>query len=300
VSRAASNWLELSDPRDVLAAVGTLRVRVAGWSMYPALLKGDELTVEAVSAAALRRGDLLVFRHATGRSAALVCHRLVAVEHTNGDRHLVTRGDATTGSGERIRADQVIGRVVDIRRAEWRGWPLAPALARRADRASAWVRERLARWLERAQRARLYRRVMRMLVARRVAVAVGVRDRSQRLRYERLVEAKDGIGGHREFCLTAHLGRAVVATLQATRNDDGCDIEQLYVRRRYRGLGIGRRLLDAAVRLAFAGGAVAVRVTIGPDEGEARCLLHASGFEETQPGLHAIYKEGPACTRSMR
>jgi len=284
VSRTASNWLELTDPRDVLAAVGTLRVRVAGWSMYPALLKGDELTVEAVSPAALRRGDLLVFRHTTGRSAALVCHRLVAVEHVDGDRHLVTRGDATTGSGERIRADQVIGRVVDIRREEWRGWPLAPALARRADRVRTWVRERLARWLARAQRARLYRHMMRMLLGRRVAVSVGVRDGAQRVRYERLVDATDAVAGHREFRLTAHLGGAVVATLHATRSGDACEIEDLYVRRCYRGMGVGRRLLELAVALAFQDRARAVRLSIKFDDKAARGLLYTSGFCEASDG----------------
>ena len=288
-----TGWLELTDLRDVIDFGGGFRLRVDGWSMYPALLKGDEITVEAASPAALRRGDLVVFRQRLRHGEALVCHRLVDVEHTNGDRSFRLKGDATTGSGERVRSDQVLGRVVHIRRSGWRGWPLAAPCARLVDRVRTRLRERLAGGLECLQRSGLYRRLAHRMLARRIVISVGVPDGAHRFRYRPIVAGTPAsVGRLREFRLTARRGRIEVATLQAAPSADGYDVRALYVRRWYRRLGLGRRLLELAVVLAFDAGAVAVRVTIERDDGAGRRLLHASGFRETAGG-HAIYKEGP-------
>lgn len=84
--------------------------RVASWSMYPTLCKGDRLELEP--AEPLHVGDLIVYRKAFG----LVCHRLVA-RH---DARLLTQGDACSGPPEQVLPQDVLGRVVAVTRGSSR------------------------------------------------------------------------------------------------------------------------------------------------------------------------------------
>jgi hypothetical protein len=84
--------------------------RVASWSMYPTLCKGDRL--ELGPAEPLQVGDLVVFRKPFG----LVCHRLVA-RH---DNLLLTRGDACSGPPEQVMIREILGIVVAVVRGSSR------------------------------------------------------------------------------------------------------------------------------------------------------------------------------------
>ena len=87
-----------------------LTPRVASWSMYPTLCKGDRL--ELGPAEPLRVGDLVVFRRPFG----LVCHRLVARQ----EQVLLTKGDASSGAPEPVMFRDVLGIVVAVVRGSTR------------------------------------------------------------------------------------------------------------------------------------------------------------------------------------
>lgn len=87
-----------------------MTARVASWSMYPALCKGDRLELQ--SAALIQVGDLVVFRTPFG----LVCHRVV---HRK-DELLHTKGDATSGPPEPVRTQDVLGLVAAVTRGSTR------------------------------------------------------------------------------------------------------------------------------------------------------------------------------------
>ena len=142
---------DLLEVSDLLLRHGALSFRVAGWSMYPTLGKGDRLTVEPASASHLHVGDLVLFHIPVAEGARLVCHRLVAVEDTGPAPRLITRGDAVTGDGEVIQPNQVVGRVVAVKRPWWLadGSPWIATLMMRLDR----IRDRLAYLIIRGVRA---------------------------------------------------------------------------------------------------------------------------------------------------
>lgn len=84
--------------------------RVASWSMYPTLCKGDCL--ELGPAEPLQVGDLVVFR----RPAGPVCHRLI----TQQGSLLLTKGDACSGPPEQVLLGDVLGIVIAVTRGSFR------------------------------------------------------------------------------------------------------------------------------------------------------------------------------------
>src|SRR5256885_5885536 len=111
----ASDRLGLADLHeisDLLLRSGLFCFRVASWSMYPAVWKGDQLTVEPASPTSLQAGDVILF-HQCGQ---LICHRVVALDTAGAETRGITKSDAATGCGEGIRPDQGLGRGVTVTR----------------------------------------------------------------------------------------------------------------------------------------------------------------------------------------
>ena len=122
--------------------------RVASWSMFPTLCKGDCLELGSVEF--LQMGDLVVFRSPFG----LICHRLVA-QHGN---RLHTKGDAESSHPELVMRHDVLGIVVAVVRGSTRvlaadlaALPPPPPWARSLDRLS------LSLWEQSRQIARYAR-----------------------------------------------------------------------------------------------------------------------------------------------
>lgn len=84
------------------------RLRVVSSSMAPWLLPGDEVTLLRLPLSRLRCGDLVVVQ----RSADFVTHRLVLVK----SGWVYTKGDRLPGIDAPASAEQVLGRVIAIRR----------------------------------------------------------------------------------------------------------------------------------------------------------------------------------------
>jgi signal peptidase I len=92
-------------------ALGWRPLAVLSGSMTPTLRTGDEIIVRPITAVALRVGDVVTF-HDPSRGHELVTHRVRDVRVTGTTVHVVTRGDANSGS-ERwsVRAGGEVGRV---------------------------------------------------------------------------------------------------------------------------------------------------------------------------------------------
>ena len=95
---------------DVDAVQGRLRFRPCGSSMRPFIQEGDVLTVEPIAHGEASRGDVVLFRRREGQ---LVAHRVVG---RGPSAALLVRGDAEDGEPEPVGADQVLGRISEIRR----------------------------------------------------------------------------------------------------------------------------------------------------------------------------------------
>lgn len=92
-------------------ALGWRPLAVLSGSMAPTLRTGDEIVVRPVAPVALRVGDVVTFNDPS-RGHALVTHRVRDLRVVGATVHVVTRGDANSGS-ERwsISAGGRVGRV---------------------------------------------------------------------------------------------------------------------------------------------------------------------------------------------
>jgi hypothetical protein len=96
---------------DVLSQGAPLTFAARGGSMLPFIREGDLLTVAPLGQQRLRLGDIALYRC---QGSALLAHRLIGRAQEGGD--WLARGDASWGAVERVRPDQVLGRVVMLER----------------------------------------------------------------------------------------------------------------------------------------------------------------------------------------
>jgi signal peptidase I len=232
---------ELPEVSDVLLRFANVRVRIASRSMAPTLLPGDEIIVEPASIDDLRAGDLILFRW----REQLICHRLVDV---SGDA-VVTRGDAASAGGERTDRDQVLGKVVKIRKravhvalCETLGPRIVPVLLR---------------WLPRLQGLRAYRPAVRPLFARRVSYYLGIARgarwydwRECRIDERLPILART----ERPYLVIAKAKTRLLGWCELTWRDSAWHCENLCVRLLYRRLGLESDLARLARCLTEANG----------------------------------------------
>ena len=264
-----TDLLEISD---LLLRSEAFRFRVAGWSMYPALRKGDRITVEPASPAQLQGGDLILFHH-QGR---LVCHRLVAMDGTGPVPRIITKGDAVARCDEPLEPDQVLGRVVGVRGSgPWGGTP-----AMRIDRWREQLTRGVGQGLRCLQGRRSYRRVMRSLLSRCVAYYVGIPEGKRWYSYQRIPCGRGDavLKGHQSFHLLAKLAGTCVASLHVEARAEGYWLQTLYVRIPYRGLGVASQLLALACNVAALSGAGVLLAAVEQENKTALRLFEKMGF----------------------
>lgn len=265
-----TDLLEISD---LLLRTGSFRFHVAGWSMSPALRRGDRLTVEPVSWEQLRVGDLLLYHH-RGR---LVCHRLVAFDGTGPAQRIITKGDATAEYDPPLQPDQVLGKVVHVRRSGL--WD--ESLGRRIDRLWERLSHRAAGCLGVLQSHRFYRRVMGTLCSRCFAFYVGIPSGRRWYQYQRIPTGATSTvpEGCQSFRLLAKVAGRCVGNLHVEARADGYWLEALYVRVPYRGLGLASQLLNLACQVAVRSHARALLAPAEPGNQIMHRLLEQMGFQ---------------------
>lgn len=108
-------------------------IPVRGMSMLPLLRDGDHLLL-AHGNRDIRRGDIVVFQ----RSDGLIAHRVLQVLESENGRALVTKGDHLSTPDPQISTEELLGRVLAVRRGE-RQMRLDTRAWRRAGEIIAWV-----------------------------------------------------------------------------------------------------------------------------------------------------------------
>jgi hypothetical protein len=100
--------------REEMAQGTAFCFRVISGSMAPLIGAGDEVVVERASADRLRRGDIVLYTV----NGALHTHRLLARRRHGNATLLVTKGDAFLNPDQPWREEQLLGKVVAVRRED--------------------------------------------------------------------------------------------------------------------------------------------------------------------------------------
>ena len=247
---------------------GTRRAVVCGTSMRPALEAGDELiVVEPDESKALRPGELVTFRNERGNT---VTHRLLGREAAAAGPVLITQGDGRTEPDPPWPADRLIGRVSVAER------PPARLLGRMLalERLAWWeAGERLA---TRLRGSSSLRRLQRRLLTPRLT-----------LHEERRAPAS---GEWLAITCTARNERDEAVGWQTVLHQ-GADADStplwlffgLQVRLRYRGIGLGRRLLAAGEAAVARAGRGRLYAFVRPENQPSLRLLESSGWCAAAP-----------------
>jgi hypothetical protein len=90
-----------------------VRFCAEGASMHRTIRTGEAITVEPVSPADLKSGDIALYHSGRGATA----HRVVRIERERGQAPVfVMRGDAASSADEPVEAQQILGKVVAVER----------------------------------------------------------------------------------------------------------------------------------------------------------------------------------------
>ncbi len=82
-------------------------------------------------------------------------------------------------------------------------------------------------------------------------------------------------------------GCCALRPLDSVDYPDACEMKRLYVRRAYRGFGLGRQLAEAILDAARRAGYVSVLLDTLDSMEAARALYEELGFEEIPPYYHS-------------
>ena len=85
--------------------------------MYPTIKEDETITVQPVSPSAVQKGDIILYRWEKG----VIAHRIVGIDKAGGGAIRFTmRGDASGASTEQLKPEQILGKVVCIKRGRRR------------------------------------------------------------------------------------------------------------------------------------------------------------------------------------
>ena len=115
--------LYLDMAREVIERGAEVPLKTTGLSMGGTIRSGEWIVVRKVPPDALRRGHVVIYRQGT----TFICHRVIRLPLHAGQHTVVTKGDGHFRSDPPVRADEVVARVVAVRKKHHtlrldRGW----------------------------------------------------------------------------------------------------------------------------------------------------------------------------------
>jgi GNAT superfamily N-acetyltransferase len=243
--------------------------------MVPFIQNGDFLIIEPVKASGLDIGDVAFYRFGRDR---LVVHRIIEREVKKGHEIFTMRGDAADSFEDKIRTEQVLGRVVSVWRGEKfisldggaRRWmallwvrisPLVPSLFQLA----RVVKKTVAWFLTMLQGLKPYRVLAKRLIGTKVRYRIATPEDSRLFSYKIFPEMADPVGEpDHQFNSLKGFGYTLIALVRdqiagtaiirrfpekELRYTDWWLFGML-VRTRYRGSGIGEGMMRMALEKA--------------------------------------------------
>jgi len=97
---------------EVLCCFGEISLKATGASMLPTVWPGDLLNIQFAEFGQVLPGDIVLYT----RQNRFFIHRVTRKSDLAGERRLTMRGDAMAGVDPPVHAEELLGRVVAIRR----------------------------------------------------------------------------------------------------------------------------------------------------------------------------------------
>jgi signal peptidase I len=108
---------------EVIRKFGSIRLRVQGTSMMPAIRPGDTIEVERTHPRQIAAGDIVLY----AREGRFFAHRVIRRGQTVRGTQLVTQGDRLQAADPPVSPEELLGRVTFIERGRRRVAPRAHA-----------------------------------------------------------------------------------------------------------------------------------------------------------------------------
>ncbi len=288
-----SNEVQLDLLRTMMQRELSLRIRVRGSSMTPLIRGGDVVTVSPMGDRPPQVGEVVAC--VLPGSGRLALHRVVG----QGEQGWSVRGDSCRESDGVVATDSILGRVVRVERNR-REVSFGTG---KAARGIALLSRAGGLWLLLGPRRLGYRAVsvvrqgvQRVPTYRRLGARFGRLVSIEEAGPADVSRALGAIGhagggrparvastGHATSWVAKRRGRVVGfvhvdATGDQSSGRSAYTLCNLWVKGRYRGLGIGEALATRALAYAAAQGATSMRLAVDDDSAIARNLFHKLGF----------------------
>lgn len=307
-----SDFLEIS--KSLLEGGRAISFRAKGWSMRPYIRDGDIVTVVPLNNTPLRKGEIVLFSTPDGR---ITLHRILRIFGKNNPMAFFVKGDAAFGRPERIQLQNILGRVVEIKRHERirnhksKRFQLLNYFLADITLFNKWIyplgsriktggRKICGAVLEKVQSPKLYRSAARKIIKKNIQYQIASSRDSASLRRlynyadEKSLEMRKITTGSQEqpgnpvssdYWIIAKWKNKMVGGVNVVNSQDreypyaGWWIYGMKVDWRYRGLGIGDKLLRMATETAIKGRASEIRLLVFKDSKPALNLYKKMGFQ---------------------
>ena len=99
--------------KEVMDKKGWMDLPAEGMSMYPLINEGNRCRFVTLKDATIEKGDIILFQNSSGQ---LVAHRFLCIEFCGNQVKYLFKGDTNLGCDELVSEEQMIGKLVKIRK----------------------------------------------------------------------------------------------------------------------------------------------------------------------------------------
>lgn len=298
---------------DILIKGKSIRFQARGWSMRPFIQDGDFITVSPTEHSSIKIGDVIFYSTVEDK---LIAHRVIHKQKQNGHLTIWAKGDASFGPPEKIDIQNVLGKVSALerngqkQRLDTNLFQIKGLLLAGIAPLSKWIYPAGSVWrrfglrplsiiLEKLQNLNIYKILARKIINKNVSYQITPSNntysflQSYRLENRQRLknQADNSSYGHKNYedfdCRIAArrknkiIGDVTIADFPERHFPfEGWWLFDLHVNWKYRGMGIGEKLITMATKIANENNASEIKLLTFEDAMPAKNLYQKLGFRQ--------------------
>lgn len=299
--------------REILKKGKSIRFQVRGWSMRPFIRDGDVIFVSPIENSSFKTGDVVLY---STEGNKVIVHRIIKKDKKDGRMTLLVKGDATSGFADKVDVKNVLGKVTAVerdgrkKRIDTKLSHLIGIFIAGVSPFSQWIypvgsivkqngRRILGAILERLQGLKFYSVLAKKFIKEDVTYHIESSDEtyflSQLSRYNQGLELETPTNALNEnlkraedsyYCVVAERKSRIIGSVTLTDFPEGDSpyegwwIFGLWVNWRYRGMGIGEKMVKMAVEKEAKDDASEIKLLVFKDAKRAINLYKKLGFHQ--------------------